>query len=68
MLIHGCKTGSKLGNFFQKSQIYLTKMGVARACSRSETNNFYQNYYAIQANIFKICGPNSSHIILFGQS
>ena len=43
-------------------------MGMARAWSRSETNNFYLNYYAIQAKIFKICGPNSSHIILFGQS
>ena len=25
---------------FQKSQIYLTKIGVVRAWSRSETNNF----------------------------
>ena len=33
---------------FQKSQIYLTKMGVARAWLRSETNNFYLNYYSIK--------------------
>ena len=25
---------------FQKLQIYFTKIGVARACSRSEKNNF----------------------------
>ena len=30
---------------FQKLQIYLTKIGVARACSRSEKNNFLPSLF-----------------------
>ena len=39
MIIYGSKTGSKFGHFPKIANLF-NKIGVARACSRSEKNNF----------------------------
>ena len=48
MLIHGCKTDSKLGHFPKIANLFNQNgrgQGVDRAWPRSETNNFYLDYY-----------------------
>ena len=59
MLIHGCKTGSKIGNLPKIANLFKQN---GRGQDPRQTI-FYLNYYAIKAKIFKTCGLNSSHII-----
>ena len=60
MLINGYKTGSKLGNFPKITNLF-NQNGRGQGVVKIREKHFLPK-------MFKMFGPNSSHIILFGQS